>query len=294
MCGWLEARLSELICEGKPIMLKRIDQLPVILTSFAYREEYFSELAGMLVTVQQHHPNWHIVTGRGPLPGYATPTLEVESSSAKCHWSLPVSLDLDGSENDWYRIAKMKGWWLAQVWHNFGNLINSSHNRVLWLDADGRLNGPLDFEVEPESEAVAGVWWTDAGTPQHQHHVCGGLLMFQGTRNGIMRDVVDQWAAECIRSIALPLGRSQYLPGPETDQCLLTDVLKKHENENQNLVSMKLPYDKYCGVPQKDGTPQQGALVDQWMMNAKMRAPQDRNRDWPPPEAARRHDPAHS
>src|SRR6185369_5013051 len=99
-------------------MLKRIDQLSVILTSFAYREEYFPELDGMLATIREHHPDWQIVTGRGPVPGYNTPTLEVEStfSLTRQRWSLPVSLDLNGTQNDWYRIAKMKGWWVTQVW----------------------------------------------------------------------------------------------------------------------------------------------------------------------------------
>lgn len=268
-------------------MLKKIDQLPVILTSFAYREEYFPELDGMLATVRQHHPDWHIVVGRGPVSGCNMPTLDVESSSgARCRWSLPVSLDLDGSQNDWYRITKAKGWWVTQVWHNFRDLIGP-RNRVLWFDADGRLNGPLDFEVEPETESIAGVWWTDPGTPQHQHHVCGGLLLFQGSRGGTVHNILDQWTAECIRSITLPQVRSHYLPGPDTDQCLLTDIFKKHEG---NFVSTKLSYEKYCAIPdKKDGTLRPGALVAQRMMNEKMRAPEDRNRNWPPPETARQH-----
>ena len=270
-------------------MREKVFQIPAILTSFAYREEYFPELDGMLHTIRQHHPNWEIVTGRGPVPGYRTPTLDVESSSGKCRWSLPISLDLGGSENDWFRIAKMKAWWLGQVWHNFGHLTGPSKTRVVWLDADGRLNGPLDFEVESESEAVAGVWWLDHGTPADQHHICGGLLMFQGSRSGIVNSIVDQWTAECIRSITLPLRRSEYLPGPETDQCMLTKILKNAPQEGQGLEFIKLPYDKYCGMPnRKDGTPQPGALVDQWMMNEKMRAPKDRSRNWPPPEEARR------
>jgi hypothetical protein len=272
-------------CKGTA-MLKRIDELPVILTSFAYREEYFPELDGMVATIREHHPDWHIVIGRGPVSGYNTPTLEVEApSSARACWSLPVSLELNNTQNDWYRIAKMKGWWVAQVWHHFRGFAGAP-NRVLWFDADGRLNGPLDFEVDSEKETVVGVWWTNPGTPQHQHHICGGLLLFQGERGGTVHNVVDQWAAECIRSITLPQVRSQYLPGPDTDQCLLTDVLKY--DGNRTLASVKLPYDKYCGIPDpKDGTLKPGALVAQRMMNEKMRAPEDRNRNWPPPETAR-------
>jgi len=268
-------------------MLKRIDQLPVILTSFAYREEYFPELDGMLASIRRHHPDWQIVTGRGPIPGYNTPTLDVESSfsSTRYRWSLPVSLDLNGTQNDWYRIAKMKGWWITQVWHHFRDLLGSSQNRVLWFDADGRLNGPLDFEVEPDTECVTGVWWTDPGTPPPQHHICGGLLLFQGARGGIVHNILDRWTAECVRSITLPQIRSQYLPGPDTDQCLLTDLLKEHDGD-KNFVSVKLPYEKYCAIPDRqNGTVQEGALVAQRMMNEKMRAPEDRNRNWPPAEA---------
>jgi hypothetical protein len=272
------------------IMRKKIDQLPVILTSYAYREEYFPELDGMLATVREHHPDWLIVTGRGPISGYNTPTLDVESPSGRRRWSLPVSLDLNGTQNDWYRIAKMKGWWVTQVWHHFRDLLGPSPNRVLWFDADGRLNGPLDFEVEPEAESVAGVWWTDPGTPPHQHHVCGGLLLFQGGRGGTTHSILDRWAAECIRSITLPQVRSQYLPGPDTDQCLLTGLLKEHEGE-RDFLSVKLPYEKYCGIPdRKSGTVPEGTLVAQRMMNEKMRAPEDRNRDWPPPENILRQD----
>ena len=50
-------------------MHTRVDKLPAVLTSFAYREEYFPELDGMLATVRQHHPDWKIVTGRGPVAG---------------------------------------------------------------------------------------------------------------------------------------------------------------------------------------------------------------------------------
>src|SRR6185312_6827835 len=42
--------------------MSRIDKLPAVVTSFAYREEYFSELGGMLATVQKLHPACHFST----------------------------------------------------------------------------------------------------------------------------------------------------------------------------------------------------------------------------------------
>src|SRR5882724_5654375 len=118
-------------------MMKRIDQLPVVLTSFAYREEYFPELDGMIATVRDHHPSWHLITGKGPVSGFGNPTLEVESSAGKSHWSLPVSFRLDGTENDWHRIVFMKGWWMAEVWHHSAAMASGQCNRIVWLDADG-------------------------------------------------------------------------------------------------------------------------------------------------------------
>ena len=37
-------------------MIKRIDGLPAVLTCFAYREEYFPEMEGMLATIREHIP----------------------------------------------------------------------------------------------------------------------------------------------------------------------------------------------------------------------------------------------
>src|ERR1700739_4246158 len=90
-------------------MITRVDRLPTVLTSFGYRSEYVSELEGMIPTVRQHHPDWPIVIGRGPVSGFELPTLEVEIPPGKCHWSLPVPLSLEGnrdaSERDWSRIV---------------------------------------------------------------------------------------------------------------------------------------------------------------------------------------------
>jgi len=136
-------------------MYKRIDELPAILTSFAYREEHFPEMEEMLVTVRRHHPTWHLVPGRGPVSGFKGAAFEVESPRGNCRWTLPVPFELDGSLNDWTRIVWMKAWWMTSVWDQFGSI---PINRVIWLDADARLNGPLDILLEPEKEVVAGVW----------------------------------------------------------------------------------------------------------------------------------------
>jgi hypothetical protein len=269
--------------------VKRVDQLPAVLTSFAYREEYFPELEGMLVTVRKHHPAWTVVTGKGPLAGFDRPSLEIESSQGKFHWSLPVPFQLDGTEKDWHRIVFMKGWWLAQVWRGVSGLDSSDMKRIVWLDADGRLNGPLDVELHPEAEVIASPWWTDPGTPEHGHHICSGLLIFQGRRGGPVERVIDQWAEDCLSHIQLPLLPSPFVPGPQGDQCLLTKIVKSSLDAPNSYGVIKLSYEKYCGVPDyKTGDCKAGALVDQWMMNEKMRLPEDRNKNWPPPEWARR------
>jgi len=273
-------------------MHTRVDKLPVVLTSFAYREEYFPELDGMLATVRQHHPDWKIVTGRGPVSGYNTPTLEVESPAGKFRWSLPVSLDLDETDHDWFRITHMMGWWITQVWHHLASLFSSPYRRIIWLDADGRLNGPLDFEVEPESETIAIPWWTDPTVSENEHHLCTGFGMYQGTKSGIVQNILDQWTGASLHAITLPPRKSAYLPGRETDQCLLTSIVKTVSGTHSNFVSLKLPYNKYCGaVDTKTCTPNPDSLVDQWMMNQRMLSPKNRSRNWPPPEDQRRRQP---
>jgi len=269
-------------------MTKLLYELPAILTSFAFRKEYIEEMEGMIATIAEHHPGWPAVIGRGPVPGHDAHTLRVRWPSGEDVWSLPVPFDLDGSETDWHRIVMMKGWWLAKVWHDLGRF-SSGIRRMIWLDADGRLNGPLDMEIDPEAEIVASPWWTDAATPAHQHHVCSGLVIFQGAANGVVDSILRQWADDCLRAISRPPAPSAYLPGPEGDQCLLTTVLNQRIATKDKFSLIKLDYDRYCGVPdRKDGKPKAGALVDQWMMNQKMRAPENRNAIWPPPEAARR------
>src|SRR5205823_9590249 len=132
-------------------------------------------------------------------------TLEVEFPSGKCHWSLPVPLNLEGSreasERDWARIALMKPWWMAEVWHNLKNLTRLPRNRLVWLDADARLNGPLDIELDPEAEVIAGPWYAPEDAPDNEHHICGGFLVFQGETGGIVEAIINQWSRQCVSYI---------------------------------------------------------------------------------------------
>jgi hypothetical protein len=273
-------------------MITRINKLPAVLTSYAYRAEYIRELEGMVPTIKEHHPDWQIVTGKGPVSGFAMPTLEVESPAGKYHWSLPVPLNLNGSkeasEEDWAKVALMKPWWIAEVWRNLDKLTQWTHRRLVWLDADARLNGSLDIELDPHDEVIAAPWWTNPKT--HEHHLCAGLLVFQGKDGGIVDTIISQFAQQCTEYIQnLPPDPPKDRPDltREDDQKVLTKLINRASNGN--LVSLKLDYHKYCGIPDyKSGAPKPGALIDQWMMNEKMRLPEDRDRNWPPPEEARR------
>ena len=175
----------------------------------------------------------------------------------------------------------MKAWWVAQVWHHFGNVEGIDTNRVVWLDADARLNGPLDILLEPEKEIVAGPW------AALDDHILSGLLVFQGSKGGIVESIIDQWSAKCLSYISNPPPPSPLWRWGEGDQEVLTSVLKAEKDKPFTL--SRLEYGKYCGEPDyKTGASKPGALVDQWMMNEKMRFPRDRRRNWPPPEQARR------
>ena len=266
-------------------MARRVDELPAVLTCFAYREEYFAELEGMLVTVREHHPDWPIVVGRGPVPAVALPTLEVESPSGKFLWTFPVEIELDGSENDWRKITRMKAWWIAQVWRDFGRLAGPSHNRVVWMDADARLNGPLDIELEPEAEVIAGPWWYDPENSAHDT-ICSGLMVLQGARGGAVERIIEQWSTACqshIREMQAPT-----VPWLDGDQEVLTEVMQSVSGSNADFTLLKLEHDRYAAYANNDGTTLPGALVDQWQMSRRMKFPECRGRNWPPPEEARR------
>jgi hypothetical protein len=265
--------------------MARINELPVMLTSFAYREPYFSELDGLLATVKKHHPDWPIVTGKGPVPGVELPTMEVESPSGNCLWSLPVALNLDDSVDDWRKITKMKAWWLARVFREFGSIVGN-FRRVLWIDADARVNGPLDIELDAESELIAGAWWSDARHPGYES-IASGFLVFQGTSGGMIESILSEWSDTCLAHIQ-NLPNPPIVPWGDGDQEVLNQILKKTPSAGRDYAVIRLSSDKYCAIVDKEGKPLPGALVDQWVMARKMKWPKDRDRSWPPSEAARR------
>lgn len=266
-------------------MIKTTAQLPVVLTSFAYREEYFSELDGMVASVREHHPDWHIVTGKGPVHGFEMPTLDIESPTGRQQWSLPVSLNLDGSVDDWRKITKMKAWWITRVWHTFGHLTGGSA-RLVWIDADARINGPLDIELDSESEVIAGAWWSDARHPGYDT-IASGLLLFQGSSKGTIETILNRWSDTCLSHIQ-KLPDPPLVPWGDGDQEVLNQILKVRPISNGHYILIRLDSDKYCAIVDKDGTPKPGALVDQWVMARKMKWPRDRERNWPPPEEVRK------
>lgn len=268
-------------------MIKRIDQLPVILTSFAFREEYFSELDGMVATAKEHHPHWLIVTGKGPVSGFELPTLDVESPLGKQQWSLPVPLNLDGSVDDWRKITKMKAWWIARVWHGFGHLMGDS-KRILWIDADSRVNGSLDIDLDPESEVIAGAWEKDPGQPGFEECIASGFLLLQGAGLRTVEGILQQWSDTCLTHIQ-QLPNPPLVPAGDGDQEVLNQILKLRPTSNGDCKLIVLDNNKYCAIVGRDGVPMAGALVDQYVMARKMKWPVHRDRrEWPPPEEVRR------
>jgi hypothetical protein len=271
-------------------MTKIIQELPVVFTCFAYRPEYVAELDGMLPTIRKHHPDWPIVAGRGPIDGYELPTLEVESPAGKLHWSLPVPLNLDGSVDDFRKISRMKAWWIGETWHKFAGLAGP-WKRVLWIDADARLLGPLDVELEPEAEVIAGCYVDpddDEGIDEDM--IESGFLLFQGAKGGRVEGIIDEWSRLCVSQIEnLPPSNPHW---PDCDQEMLKRVLRGY-TDTEGYTLLKLEKSKYNAMVDEDGTPVPGALVDQWMLGySKMMFPEDYDKQWPPPEEARRPAPA--
>jgi hypothetical protein len=266
---------------------KIIHELPVLFTCFAYRPEYVAELEGMLPTIRKNHPEWPIVAGRGPVGGYELPTLEVESPAGKRCWSLPVSLNLEGTVDDWRKICRMKAWWIGEVWHRFAGLAGP-WRRVLWIDADARLLGPLDIELEPESEVIAGPFWVNV-KDRDDDMLGSGFLFFQGARGGRVEGIIDEWSSLCVSQIEnIPPPDPRW---PDGDQEMLKRVLRDY-TDTEGYTLVKLEQDKYNAMPDANGNPLPGALVDQWVLGCKMRFPKDRDKQWPPPEEARRPAPA--
>jgi len=262
-------------------------EVPTILTCFAYREPYHKEMEGMLATVRRHHPQWTIVVGRGPVPKRKRVTFEVETPFSKDYWTLPIHLPLDGSENDWRRITRMKAWWVAEVWKRHGTPIEDGGIcRVVWLDADARLLAPLDIEIDTGTELVAGPWWesTKARYTEIPHYetITSGLLIFQGAPSGPTANLLRLWRETCLDEIET-LGPPT-VPWIDGDQEVLTPILR----EDAGYQLMKLDYERYCGEVSPEDGPKKGTLVDQWMMSRRMKLPETQDCEWPPPEHLRR------
>lgn len=260
---------------------RRLFELPVTLTSFAYRGEYLPELENMLTSVNPHH-GWAQVMGRGPVAG-RTGSLLVSTPDGDTEWRLPVPLVLDG-ENDWRLVTRMKGWWFSEVWNYAAQRAGGGQIRVLWLDADARLNGPLDFPVDPDAEVIAAPWYHDKRFDYRT--LTTGLMFCQGRADGVVAELIEAWKNECLRQI-VDL-RMPIVPWLDGDQEVLTETLASLQENGRSPVIIPLEYEKYCGCVTLEGVRKPGALVDQWMMSWRMKKKEYLTRAWPPAEELRR------
>jgi hypothetical protein len=266
-------------------MSKRlVSELPVVLTSFAYRREYFAELKGMLATVEEFHPDWTKVIGLGPVADVEGARLAVVAGGEAYEWTLPVPLRLDG-ENDWRLITRMKAWWIRMAWNHSVAVAGGGPVRLIWLDADARLNGRLDFAVDPEAELIASPWYIDKRFAYQT--LTTGLILLQGRPGGMVSDLIDCWSADCLRQIEDL--RAPIVPWLDGDQEVLTENLAVFHEQGRRPSLIHLDYGKYCGCVTEDGERSPGALVDQWMMSWRMKRKEYLNKNWPPPEEARRY-----
>ncbi len=263
--------------------MRALADIPTVATSFAFRAEYAHEIAAMVATVRRHHPDWVVVTGHGVPRDDGVVTFDVEGPSGREQWTVPVSLKLGGGEDDWRRITRMKPWWLREVWRTFAGLADPTRRRMIWIDADARLNGPLTFEIDARAEVIASPWWVDVNDSAHDG-VTTGLLYLQGAPGGPVARAVARWTDICLQEIRdLPAPK---VPWPEGDQEVLSRVIVEF---GATIDLVRLDHDSYVGIPSADGSPTPGALIDHWMMSAKMARPSPRRGpDWPPPEHLRR------
>ena len=282
-------------------MVKRIDELPTVLTSFAYGDDYFAEMEGMIETARDHHPNWSIVVGRGPVPGYELPTFEVESPAGRHHWSLPVPLNLEnrrGSDTDFDKICFMVGWWVARVWREFGQFAGDNLRRVVYSDVDNRFNDAMDIELDPASEVIASPWWHETEYFDGKGMLSTCLALFQGSKGGEVEQLIDQWSGKCIESL---LRNSKTMPPVVlSDEELLTEVLHNRAGSEAHRLLLKLDRHKYACWPIEGLTPDETTesiadrklirrgLVDQWHFTARTKLPEGSDVHWPPPEEFRR------
>ena len=281
-------------------MANQVWQLPTIMTTFAYGDEYFAELEGMLANIKEHHPNWRFVIGRGPTRGYELPTFEVESPVGATHWTIPRALDLDGrrgSDWDFDRVCLMAGWWVARVWHEFAHLSGTNCYRLLYSDVGNRFNGPLDVELEQGAEVVASPWWHEADYFDGKGMLCTCLLLFQGSKEGAVERVIDKWEKKSLDNLG-------YSPqagpsGKYSDEELLTDVLHERTETKGDYSLLKLDRHKYSCWPIEGLTFNEKTesieerrlirrgLVDQWHFSSKMKLADGSRVQWPPPEEFR-------
>jgi hypothetical protein len=169
-------------------------QLTTVVTCFAFREEYFPELSGMIATLKECHAEWPMMLGRGTPRDDGVVTFAVETPDGPEEWTLPVPFHLCGSENDWRRITRMKAWWLHEVWRRFGGPTRPACHRILWIDADARCKAALAFEVDPESEIIAGPWGRHP-TDSALDGITTGLLLLQGSEHGPVARVLERCGA---------------------------------------------------------------------------------------------------
>jgi len=138
----------------------------------------------------------------------------------------------------------------------------------------------LAFEVDPESEIIAGPWWRHP-TDSTLDGIVTSLLLLQGSEHGPVSGVLERWSDVCLEQIR-NLGPPT-VPWPEGDQEVLTKVLAKGQEMDTTLQILKLDHDTYYGFP-----PSPETVMDHWMMSGKMARRGRKGPDWPPPEHLRR------
>ncbi len=218
-----------------------LNELPAVVTCFGFGKAYQGAMAEMLATAREHHPAWSVVAGRSTAPDA---TFAVEGAADGHLWRPPVPFELDGSFNDWRRITRLKGWWLAEVWRRCPLPGDSGRRRILWIDADARCRSPIAFEVDPAAEVIAGPWFTDPDHDGRYATITTGMLMLQGAKSGATAQVLGRWSAQCLRQIEdLPV---EPLPWRDGDQELLTRVLEETADDGTGPELVKLPHADYC------------------------------------------------
>lgn len=64
-------------------------ELTAVVTCFAFREEYFPELRGMIATIDECHPEWPMVVGRGTPRDDGVVRFAVETPDGPEQWTFP-------------------------------------------------------------------------------------------------------------------------------------------------------------------------------------------------------------